>query len=168
MTVATMAAMRLPTLEERTETMPTIVCPSCESSTFVDEVRRDATSFCPNETCGYPLFWSTAPVAAGAVTSGEPVTGDTGIARRSPGVEGRMHLVHIPCPDCNELNAPDREVCVRCEIDLHPVIVVAEAPEPEPVPEVVAVEESGWAAWILVAVLLLFLAGIGVWAWMGM
>ncbi len=148
--------------------MPEIVCPACESVTLVETVRRDAESFCANAACDFPLFWVATPVPTVVDPGGETV-GDGGVVRRSPGVDGRLELVHIACPACSELNDRERVFCVRCESELRPAPVVVPPPPPvaAPIPEEVIIEESGWEAWVLVGVMLVVLAAVAVWAYIG-
>jgi hypothetical protein len=68
------------------------------------------------------------------------------------------------CPVCAEENPADGVLCIRCGSPLDPV------PEPPPPPEPVVIpppppdeDDSMSAAWLLVGVLVLFLAIAGIW-----
>lgn len=127
-----------------------LICPTCGTVSYFEEVSRDASAFC--RVCDYPLFW----VRSARVTGGEATTNGSGL-RRLPGTAGRVAIATLACPSCTEPNLLTASICIRCGADLHPAPVVEEPAAPEPIP--VAVEPRPAApqrtppwAWILVGV----------------
>lgn len=127
-----------------------LVCPTCGTVSYFDEVSRDAGTFC--RVCDYPLFWVRSAHLATNGTSSE----DVGL-RRLPGTAGRVALATIACPSCTEPNPIDASICIRCGADLHPAPpVVVELPPPTaPVPAVrpAAPAKAAIWPWIVLGVL---------------
>lgn len=145
------AATRTPVVDAPGDAVRTeVLCPSCGQPGLVDASRRDAEDFCA--TCDYPLFWVPSQLVLLAGDGGD------GSLRRLPGTVGRAALAAVPCPSCQEPNAPSAVDCIRCGAPLHPVAVVeapAPEPEPEPVPEPAVVQKRSWWPWVaLIAALL--------------
>jgi hypothetical protein len=105
-----------------------LTCPTCGTVSYLEEVNRDAGSFC--RVCDYPLFWARTRRGG----SNEGAVSDAGL-RRLPGTAGRVALAMMPCPVCTEPNPVTANICIRCGADLHPIpAIIVEAPLPAPVP----------------------------------
>jgi hypothetical protein len=142
-----------------------IMCPICNTPKEVEGASRTAEEFCSK--CDYPLFWAPAPITLSALDDG---TAETTL-RRLPGAGGRRAVASVPCPTCNELNAPTSIVCHRCsgpmvlpEPEPEPVVEVYE-PMPAPEPILIPDERSNLWWWValgvglvLVTVLVIILA----------
>jgi predicted RNA-binding Zn-ribbon protein involved in translation (DUF1610 family) len=130
-----------------------VTCPSCGVVGRVYGSRRASGDFCRN--CDYPLFWAVERVAPAPQE-----VADSGL-RRLPGTAGRAALASLRCPACTEPNKPSAHLCVRCGADLRPVapvVVVAEEPEIEPMPEPV---RGFWPWWAWAVAVVTMVAALG-------
>jgi hypothetical protein len=138
-----------------------IPCPSCGTVAHLDQVRRDASEFCP--TCDYPLFWART---TGFGTDEGGLDGENGL-RRLPGTAGRVAVASLFCPTCTEPNVVTAVLCIRCGSDLHPAppepvtVILPPPPEPEPEPEPLP-EPRRWWPWVVLALIVLALVIIAV------
>jgi hypothetical protein len=109
-----------------------VVCPTCRSISYFEELNRDANAFC--RVCDYPLFWATSGSTTGISGEGN---GEIGL-RRLPGTAGFKEVAMLSCPVCDEPNPVTAQICIRCGSDLHPrpapVPVAAPPPPPPPPP----------------------------------
>jgi hypothetical protein len=136
--------------------MPTVVCPNCKKVYEFDSVRREATEFCTDPTCDYPLFWAIPERVAVAKGNGNGES-DT---YRLPGTSGKMTIGFRQCPVCEERNTMGAKHCVHCGASLDkpppPKTVLITAPPPKPV--VVAPPPDEPIPWLVLA--LVILAGV--------
>lgn len=102
-----------------------LTCPECGTVASVTLNRRDATDFC--RSCDYPMFWTPARVYTDNMARAAQEA-----LRRLPGTVGRATVASRTCPHCAEPNALSAQFCVRCGLDMDPVIA---APPPVPVLE---------------------------------